>query len=265
MNQAQKNGYSDNNRQNGSQKTLSGYASGTACEEEKSHDILTYFHAIADKYDFMNTFLSLGIHHIWKRRAVKMMSLRENSFIIDVCGGTGDLARWAVRDMQYRGEVILYDINSTMMHKGMERIRKIGLEDHIHCVQGNAESLSFPSHIFDAAMIGFGIRNVTHREVCLQEICRVLKPGGKFMCLEFSLPTASWFRGFYDFYSFRVMPFLGKHIAGSREAYLHLPESIRQFPSPPVFTDMLREAGFSDVSHTPMTNGIVVAYLGHKR
>jgi len=260
MNHAQKNGYRDH------QKTFSSPATKVAYDdEEKSHEILKHFHIIANQYDFMNTFLSLGIHHLWKRRAVKMTGLKENSFVIDVCGGTGDLARCAVRDMRYRGQIILYDINSTMMRKGMEKIHKIGLEDHIHCVQGNAESLPFPSHLFDAAMIGFGIRNVTHRKVCLREIYRILKPGGKFMCLEFSLPTASWFRSFYDFYSFKIIPLLGKYIAGSREAYRHLPESIRQFPPPPVFTDMIRNAGFSDVSHTSMTNGIVVVYLGYKR
>ena len=232
--------------------------------EKKTRAVLKHFNAIADKYDFMNTFLTLGIHHIWKRRAVKMIGLKENSLVIDMCGGTGDLARCAARDMQYKGQIILYDINKAMMDKGMEKIRKIGLENQIHCVQGNAEFLSFPSCTFDAAMIGFGIRNVTNRNTCLKEIYRVLKPGGKFMCLEFSLPAASWFRTLYDFYSFRVMPFLGQHIAGSREAYLHLPDSIRRFPSPTVFADMIREAGFSGVSHTPMTNGIVVVYRGQK-
>ena len=256
MNHGQRNGYS------GHQEIPSREANSG---KVKSSDILKHFHTIAHKYDFMNTFLSFGIHHLWKRRAVKMIGLRENSLVIDICGGTGDLARCAARSMQYRGQIVLYDINSAMMRKGMEKIRKIGLEDHIHCIQGNAEALSFPSHLFDAAMIGFGIRNVTHRELCLREIYRVLKPGGKFMCLDFSLPTTPWFRSFYDFYSFRVIPLLGKYIAGSREAYLHLPESIRQFPPPPVFTDMIRKAGFSGVSHTPMTNGIVVVYLGHKR
>jgi len=181
MNHEQENEYS------GHQEIPSSYTT-EAAYEEKSRNILKHFHIIANKYDFMNTFLSLGIHHLWKRRAVKMMDLREKSFVIDVCGGTGDLARYAARDMKYRGQIILYDINSAMMHKGMEKIHKIGLEDHIHRVQGNAESLPFPSHLFDGAMIGFGIRNVTHRETCLREIYRVLKPGGKFMCRNFLFP-----------------------------------------------------------------------------
>ena len=264
MNHIQKNRHRSLDRQSDHQEMLSYYATEGAYEET-SRDILKHFYSIANKYDFMNTFLSLGMHHLWKRSAVKMIGLRENSLVIDVCGGTGDLARYAARAMQYRGQIILYDISSNMIRKGMEKIRQIGLEEHIHCVQGNAESLSFPSHLFDAAMIGFGIRNVTHKEVCLREMYRVLKPSGKLMCLEFSLPTASWLRGFYDFYSFRIMPFMGKHITGSREAYLHLPESIRQFPPPPVFADMIRKAGFSDVSYRSMTNGIVVVYLGYKR
>ncbi|MDR2861929.1 MAG: bifunctional demethylmenaquinone methyltransferase/2-methoxy-6-polyprenyl-1,4-benzoquinol methylase UbiE [Syntrophobacterales bacterium] len=264
MNPVQKNEYRGHEPQNDTPQKPP-YDAAHIAREEKTRAVWKHFHTIADKYDFMNTFLSLGIHHLWKRRAVKMMGLKENDLVIDVCGGTGDLARRAVRAMQYQGQVIIYDINSAMMLKGLEKIRKMGLEDHICCVQGNAESLSFPSHLFDAAMIGFGIRNVTNREACLREIYRVLKPGGKFMCLEFSLPASSWFRALYDFYSFRVMPLLGKHIAGSREAYLHLPESIRRFPLPPVFAEMIRDAGFSDVSHTSMTKGIVVVYQGCKK
>ena len=264
MNLAQKNGYSGREAQNSTKEIPSYYTTGIT-SEEKTHTTLDHFHNIADKYDLMNTFLSFGIHHLWKRRAVKMLALKENDLVIDICGGTGDLARCAVRAMQYRGKIVLYDINGPMMHKGMEKICEIGLEDHIRCVQGNAESLSFPSLLFDAAMIGFGIRNVTHREACLREIYRVLKPDGKFMCLEFSLPATSWLRTLYDFYSFRIIPFLGKHIAGSREAYLYLPESIRRFPPPPVFAKMIEDAGFSDVSYTSLTNGIVVVYLGYKR
>jgi demethylmenaquinone methyltransferase/2-methoxy-6-polyprenyl-1,4-benzoquinol methylase len=262
VNTAQKNEYRGHEPQDA--PGASGYDAARISREEKTRAIWKYFHSIADKYDFMNTFLSLGMHHLWKRRAVKMMGLKENSLVVDMCGGTGDLARCAARAMQYRGRIILYDINSAMMRKGMEKICKIGLEGHIRYVQGNAESLALPSQLFDAAMIGFGIRNVTYREACLREIYRVLKPGGKFMGLEFSLPAPSWFRAWYDFYSFRIMPLLGRRITGSREAYLHLTDSIRRFPPPPVFADMIRKAGFSAVSYTPMTNGIVVVYLAVK-
>jgi demethylmenaquinone methyltransferase/2-methoxy-6-polyprenyl-1,4-benzoquinol methylase len=232
---------------------------------EKANYVLRHFNSIANNYDFMNTLLSLGIHYIWKRKAVKMTRLKEGGLVIDVCGGTGDLAIRAAKAMGTQGRVILYDINMAMMQNGRPKISRADLEDKIHCVQGDAEALCFEENLFDAAMIGFGIRNVTDMQRCLGEIYRILKPGGTFMCLEFSLPTASWFRFLYDFYSFHVMPVLGKLLAGTRDAYLHLPESIRMFPSPDAFSGMMRKTGFSAVEYKRITNGIAVIYTGVKR
>lgn len=232
---------------------------------EKASYVLRHFNSIANKYDFMNTLLSLGIHYIWKRKAVKMTRLEEGGLVIDLCGGTGDLAIRAAKAIGARGRVVLYDINMAMMENARPKIRKADLENKIHCVQGDAEALCFEDRLFDAAMIGFGIRNVTDMQLCLMEVYRVLKPGGTFMCLEFSLPTAPWFRFLYDFYSFRVMPALGKLLAGTRDAYLHLPESIRLFPSPAAFSGMMRKTGFSAVEYKRMTNGIAVIYTGVKR
>jgi demethylmenaquinone methyltransferase/2-methoxy-6-polyprenyl-1,4-benzoquinol methylase len=193
-----------------------------------------------------------------------MTRLKEGSLVIDVCGGTGDLALRAIKTMGDQGRVVLYDINIAMIESGRPKIRRADLEDRIYFVQGDAEVLCFADHLFDAAMIGFGIRNVTDMRRCLLEMYRVLKPGGTFMCLEFSLPTAPWFRFLYDFYSFHVMPALGKLLAGTRDAYLHLPESIRIFPPPDTFAAIMRETGFSAVEYKRMTNGIAVVYTGVK-
>ncbi|MGD0274787.1 MAG: bifunctional demethylmenaquinone methyltransferase/2-methoxy-6-polyprenyl-1,4-benzoquinol methylase UbiE [Syntrophales bacterium] len=231
---------------------------------EKARYVLRHFTSIAGKYDFMNTILSFGLHHLWKRRSVNVMELKPGDLVIDVCGGTADLSILAARVMGPRGHVILYDINRAMIDGGKPKVRKVGLEQHIFCVQGDAEYLSFPEGCFDAAMIGFGIRNVTHMGKGIEEMYRVLKPGGKLMCLEFSIPTASWFRNLYDFYSFRIMPLAGKILAGTSEAYLYLPESIRKFPPPDQFAAMLQDAGFSAVTRRKITNGIAVIYTGVK-
>lgn len=232
---------------------------------EKALLVLRHFNSIANKYDFMNTLLSLGIHYFWKRKAVRRMSLKRGGLVLDVCGGTGDLAIRAARITGDQGRVVLYDINMTMIENGRPKIEKAGLWDRIHCVQGDAEAICFSDQIFDAAMIGFGIRNVTDMQRGLAEMHRILKPGGTFMCLEFSLPTATWFCSLYEFYSFRVMPALGKLLAGTRDAYLHLPESIRMFPSPDAFAGMMMKAGFDAVKYERMTNGIAVVYTGVKR
>jgi demethylmenaquinone methyltransferase/2-methoxy-6-polyprenyl-1,4-benzoquinol methylase len=232
---------------------------------EKASYVLRHFNSIANKYDFMNTLLSLGIHYLWKRKAVKMMNLKEGGLVIDVCGGTGDLAIRAVKTMGAQGQAVLYDINMAMIQNGKPKIKRADLINRIHCVQGDAEALCFADHLFDAAMIGFGIRNVTDMQRCLEEMHRILKPGGAFMCLEFSLPTTPWFRILYDFYSFRIMPALGNLLAGTRDAYLHLPESIRVFPPPDVFAEKMREAGFAAVDYKRMTNGIAVIYTGVKK
>lgn len=232
--------------------------------DEKAGYVLRHFNSIADKYDFMNTLLSLGIHYLWKRKAVQRTGLPPGGLVIDVCGGTGDLAMRAARVMGARGRVVVYDINFAMLVNGLPKIRKAGLETQITCAQGDGEAICFQDQCFDAAMIGFGIRNVTRMDRCLKEMHRVLKPGGKFMCLEFSMPVTPWFRFLYDFYSFHVMPVIGRLLAGTRDAYLHLPESIRMFPSPDVFSRMVMEAGFSDVRYERLTNGIAVIYTGVK-
>lgn len=232
--------------------------------ERKTDRVSQHFNSVAQHYDFMNTLLSLGIHHLWKRKAVRMLNLAPGDHVLDVCGGTGDLAILAVGDIGPEGSVTVYDINRAMIQAGLHKVTHQSNKDRIRYVQGNAESISFPDRHFNAAMVGFGIRNVTNMKKGFEEMFRVLKPGGKMMCLEFSKPTFRPFRRLYDFYSFHIMPFLGELIAGSRQAYTHLPESIRMFPMPDELAELLKEIGFSSVVYKNLTNGISVIHLAVK-
>lgn len=248
-----------------SRKKQATYGFQDVPEDEKVHRVRRHFNSVADNYDFMNTLLSFGIHLAWKRTAIDKIGLKTGQKVLDVCGGTGDLAALAHKKVGPGGEVIIYDINWAMMAAGRRKIRQTHLERHIRFVQGNAETIAFPDNYFDAAIVGFGIRNVTRMEMAFKEMHRVLKPGGKLMCLEFSKPTLPVFRWLYDAYSFHVMPFLGEVLAGSRQAYTHLPETIRLFPLPDELRAILENIGYSKVTYWRLTNGISVIHLGVKR
>jgi len=232
--------------------------------DKKTDQVTQHFNSVARHYDFMNTLLSFGIHYLWKRTAVKMLALSPGDNVIDVCGGTGDLAILAARAIGDSGRVTIFDINRAMIQAGFHKVSNTTIENRIQYVQGNAERISFPDGSFDRAMVGFGIRNVTHMEAGFEEMYRVLKPGGKMMCLEFSKPTAPVFRWLYDFYSFRMMPFIGQIMAGNRKAYMHLPESIRMFPMPDELSAMLKKIGFAHITYRNLTNGIAVIHLAIK-
>lgn len=232
--------------------------------EKKTERVTQHFNSVARHYDFMNTLLSFGIHHLWKRTAVKMLELSPGDSVVDVCGGTGDLAILAARAVGETGRITIFDINRAMMRAGFHKVSNTTIETRIQYVQGNAESISFPEATFDKAMVGFGIRNVTHMGKGFAEMYRVLKPGGKMMCLEFSKPTAPVFRWLYDFYSFKVMPFIGQVLVGNRKAYMHLPESIRMFAMPDELSALLKNIGFAHVSYRKLTNGIAVIHLATK-
>ena len=223
-----------------------------------------HFDTVARKYDLMNTLLSFGMHHLWKRAAVRMMGLKPGNRVLDVCGGTADLALRAVRAMGGTGSVVVYDINWAMMAAGWPKVAASPLAPRIGYIQGDAERLSCPDAAFDAAMVGFGIRNLTRPEAGFQEMFRVLKPGGTMMCLEFSRPKTAWFRKLYDFYSFYVMPAMGKIMVGSWDAYTYLPESIRMFSQPQELSAVLTKIGFTQVRYRRLTNGIAVIHLGVK-
>lgn len=236
----------------------------TIPEKDKVEWVRRHFNSVARKYDAMNTLLSFGIHYQWKRMAVNMMGLREGDRVLDVCGGTGDLSRMAADRTAPCGQVMLYDINWEMMNAGRAKTDASPNAGLISFVQGDAEHIAFPDNSFDAAMVGFGIRNLTHFENGFREMHRVLKPGATFMCLEFSEPVTPWFKALYDFYSFHIMPFVGKVLAGCRPAYAYLPESIRLFPDPDRLEVILKDIGFRDVRYRRLTDGIAVAHLGKK-
>jgi demethylmenaquinone methyltransferase/2-methoxy-6-polyprenyl-1,4-benzoquinol methylase len=232
--------------------------------EVKQVAVREHFDRIAHKYDFMNSLLSFGIQHVWKRAAIRMLQLQPGQCVLDVCGGTGDLALGAAERVGSSGQVVVYDINWAMLTTGRPKAGPRKLADRMAWVQGDAEQISFPDNTFDAAMVGFGIRNVTHLEQAFREMVRVLKPGGKLLCLEFSRPTNPLFRQLYDIYSFSVMPALGQLLAGSAQSYACLPETIRMFPLPEELAQRLREIGCNKVVYRYLTNGIAVAHLGIK-
>jgi demethylmenaquinone methyltransferase/2-methoxy-6-polyprenyl-1,4-benzoquinol methylase len=233
-------------------------------EKAKEDRVRQHFNSVARYYDLMNTILSFGIHYLWKQKAVRMLNVASDQMILDVCGGTGDLALMAARAVGKNGGVVLYDINWDMMAAGRPRVQQSIWGERIFYTQGNAEQISLVDGSIDSAMVGFGIRNVTHMEKGFAEMYRVLKPGGKMLCLEFSRPTNAVFRLLYDMYSFYMMPLLGQVIAGSRKAYTHLPESIRMFPLPDELSDQLKQIGFSKVDYWRLTNGIAVIHLAIK-
>lgn len=233
-------------------------------EKEKVRLVQDHFDTVAARYDLTNTILSFGRQIAWKKAAVESMQLRPGDRVLDVCGGTGDLALRAARRIGPQGTVTLYDFNRSMIQVGQ---RKVATSDHrgsIFFVQGDAEVISLADNSFDAAMVGFGIRNLAHPVKGFQEIYRVLKPGGRFMCLEFSQPPAAWFRKLYDFYSFYVMPLVGRIMVGSREAYQYLPESIRVFSGPRELSEIIGGVGFEQVRFKIMTQGIAALHTAVK-
>ena len=232
--------------------------------QEKVRWVRDHFDTVAQKYDLMNTILSFGIHYLWKHTSVDLLRLQPGDSLLDICGGTGDLSILALKRTKGLRKVILVDINRKMMEIGRRKSTNASFRKEIGYVQGDAEGLPFGPGEFDAAMVGFGFRNLTHMEEGFKEMHRVLKPGGRFMCLEFSNPTNPLFRRLYDFYSFHIMPLLGLLIGGSRQAYTYLPESIRLFPSPRELTRLLEEIGFRQVNYRPLTNGIAVVHWGSK-
>jgi demethylmenaquinone methyltransferase/2-methoxy-6-polyprenyl-1,4-benzoquinol methylase len=231
---------------------------------EKRRLVQDHFDTVARRYDLTNTLLSFGLQHVWKRTAVNLLHLAPGERVADVCGGTADLAVLAALRVRPGGGVVVYDFNMAMMDVGRDKVQQAGLAPQISFVQGDAEHLGLADASVDAAMVGFGIRNLADMERGLREMHRILKARGRLMILEFSRPASAWFRALYDLYSFTVMPLVGKIMVGSAAAYTYLPESIRLFPSPGELSGTLKSLGFIRVAHRPFSNGIAVAHLAHK-
>ena len=231
---------------------------------DKARKVAEVFHSVAGKYDLMNDLMSLGLHRIWKRIAVEMTGLRAGQRVLDLAGGTGDLAALMAPLVGEHGEVVLSDINASMLDVGRGRLVDRGIVGNVAFVQADAESLPFPDNHFDCITIAFGLRNVTNKDRALASMFRVLKPGGRLLVLEFSKPTLAALRPIYDAYSFKVLPVLGKAITGDAASYQYLAESIRMHPDQETLKQMLQTAGFERVEYFNMTAGVVAVHRGYK-
>lgn len=234
----------------------------TVDEDDKATLVRGVFDNVASRYDLMNDLMSGGLHRLWKNDMVGWLAPRAGWRVLDVAGGTGDIA------IRLRGyapcEVTVCDINWRMLEEGRNRAIDRNMLHGIEWVCGNAESLPVPDGVYDAYTIAFGIRNVTHIGAALKEACRVLKPGGRFMCLEFSHVKHDWLQKCYDAYSFHAIPKIGEWITGSGEPYRYLVESIRRFPAQQEFADMIAAAGFGNVQWRDLTQGVVAIHSGRK-
>src|SRR5260221_3295606 len=236
-------------------------------EGERQGLVNKVFASVADRYDLMNDLMSGGLHRLWKRELITMLNAPRGATpfkLLDVAGGTGDIAMRYIKDSGPNATAIICDISPEMLDVGRRRIKEAGLDQRIQCVEGNAEELPFEGGSFDGYTIAFGIRNVTHIDKALAEAYRVLKPGGRFLCLEFSECQVPVLDRLYDFHSFSVIPRLGQLAAGDAHSHRYLVESIRRFPKQEAFADLIRKAGFSRVTYRNLTGGIAAIHGGWK-
>ena len=230
-------------------------------ETEKASQVAGVFHSVASKYDLMNDFMSFGLHRIWKAFTIGAANVFAGQRILDIAGGTGDLAFALSKKVGLTGEVWLSDINSSMLTVGRDRLIDQG--SLLPCVQLDAENIPFPDSYFDLVTVSFGLRNMTHKEIALKEMCRVIRPGGKTMILEFSKPVQI-LQPIYDWYSFKVLPWLGKQVARDAASYQYLAESIRMHPDQEVLKQMMFDAGFDQVEVHRLSGGIVALHMAYK-
>ncbi len=231
--------------------------------DEKAGLVRGVFDSVASRYDIMNDLMSGGMHRLWKRYTVQHANVRPGQAILDLAGGTGDLAREFARGVGPSGRVVLADINAAMLEHGRRRLVDAGVAGNVELAQVDAETLPFADNTFDRVAIAFGLRNVTHKDAALAEMHRVLKPGGKVLTLEFSRPSQA-IKPAYDLYSFKVLPLLGKLVARDPESYQYLAESIRMHPDQETLLAMMQEAGFERCRYNNLTAGIVALHTGYK-
>ncbi len=233
----------------------------TVAEEEKARRVAGVFTSVASKYDVMNDLMSVGLHRIWKRYAVSVSGVRSGQKVLDVAGGSADLSRLFLKKVGSSGQVVLTDINNAMLRVGRDRLLDEGIATPT--AQCDAEHLPFPDNYFDCVSIAFGLRNVTHKDSALREMHRVLKPGGRVIVLEFS-KVAKPLEKIYDAYSFKLLPKIGKLIAGDADSYRYLAESIRMHPGQEELKQMMVDAGLERVEYFNMTGGVVAVHRGYK-
>jgi demethylmenaquinone methyltransferase/2-methoxy-6-polyprenyl-1,4-benzoquinol methylase len=234
-------------------------------EKEKAPLIRAIFDSVAARYDLMNDLMSMGLHRVWKDIMINSLNPPKGATpfaLLDVAGGTGDIAFRAARAAGKNFRATVCDINPDMLAVGRERAAAQHLDDRVSFVEGNAEALAFPDRAFDGYTIAFGIRNVPRIDLALKEALRVLKPGSRFLCLEFSTVDVPGLDRLYELFSFKVIPPLGRVVTGDAESYQYLVESIRKFPRPNAFADMIRSAGFARVNWQTLSGGIVALHSG---
>jgi len=233
-------------------------------KDAKAGLVADVFHSVASRYDLMNDLLSGGIHRIWKRFTIELSGVRKGDAVLDIAGGTGDLAIRFAQLVGSEGRVVLADINESMLQVGRDKLLDRGVQGNIEFVQADAQSLPFPDDSFDCVTIAFGLRNVTDMPLALRSMLRVLKPGGRLLVLEFSTPQSSLLGRLYDNYSFHVLPVMGRLVANDAESYQYLAESIRRHPDQETLLDMMEDAGFCQCEYHNMTGGIVALHRGLK-
>ncbi len=233
----------------------------TVDEAEKAKRVRGVFDSVASRYDVMNDLMSMGLHRAWKAYTVAVAALREGDKVLDIAGGTGDLARAFAKKVGSRGTVVHTDINEAMLRQGRERLIDEGLA--LPTSICDAESLPFATGSFDLVSVAFGLRNMTHKDRALAEMCRVLRPGGRLLVLEFSKVAAPLSKA-YDWYSFKVLPRIGKMVAGDADSYRYLAESIRMHPGQQELRAMMKTAGFGHVDVHNLSAGVVALHVGIK-
>lgn len=231
---------------------------------DKARRVRGVFDSVAGNYDLMNDLMSLGVHRLWKRMAIDLAAVHPGQCVLDLAAGTGDLTRALSKRAGESGRVVAADINAAMLGIGRDRLLDRGIAGNVACVQADAERLPFADNSFDRITMAFGLRNVTDKAAALASIHRVLKPGGKALVLEFSRPHPGPVAALYDLYSFKVLPAIGRVVAGDGESYRYLAESIRMHPGQRELQAMMEDAGFTNCDHLNVSAGIVAIHRGHK-